>query len=269
MQREVIDLEEEEEGPARPAAAAHAPVVIDLCEGGLAPSDGVVRASTPRRPSAPGARAAPAGNVREAVLPDGVVDASIGDVADAIVQQLNCIGVSGRGLAKAVATAFPYADSYAEREKSSKWGIAQAGSFARPGSIHVRRPHATGAAGPVVFNLFSQWEMGAPLKYNRVPTPDALRDSREQRELWFEECLDEVSRTSPLPKSIAFPVNIGCGLGGGRWENYERMIRAFAAKHPAVSVLIVKQGAADRGGRAGGGRPATGKRSRAVADDFG
>lgn len=217
--------------------------------------------------------------VREVVLPDGVVDARIGELAQAIVQQLNCIGVNGRGLAKAVATAFPYADAYATRQPSGTWGVAAAASFSRPGSIDVCRP-AGRFAGPVVLNMYSQWEMGAPLKYNRVPAPGSLPDSLEQRERWFQECLDAVSRVDPLPTSIAFPMHIGCGLGGGRWQNYERMIHAFAANHPHVSVLIVKQGNApsrhggrgSHGGRGGdlsaarGDGNAAGKRARAAED---
>lgn len=252
--REVIDLEAAEEHCQAAAAPAH----VEQPR----PEAGSMR-STPvgSRMSAPGARVCidvdgpdavadceqvlpnakrVRGAVADLTLQGGVVDRNICDHAEAIVQQLNCIGVSGRGLAKAVADAFPYGCSYIGRARSDKWGIAAPSSFAVPGSIDVRRPPRPGRQ-PVVINFFSQWEMGAPLKYNRALTPGAphVQDSAAQREAWFAQCLEQLSSLHPHPASVAFPYLIGCGLGGGSWDSYRSMIAAFAHQNPSISVLIV------------------------------
>jgi hypothetical protein len=48
---------------------------------------------------------------------------------------------------------------------------------------------------------------------------------------------------------IAFPWQIGCGLAGGHWPDYEAAIAEFAAGVP-VPVLVVRR-RAGRAGRAG------------------
>ncbi|KAG8470386.1 hypothetical protein KFE25_008807 [Diacronema lutheri] len=241
---------------------------IDLCDDDAgseahaqAAARGVAGAPTPQPFLA--LRAPTAGIVRQVALPGGVVDPTICAHASAIAQQLNCIGVDGRGLAAAVAAAFPYADVYAGRERSARWGVAAKASFSRPGSIDVRRPRS--GSGPIVVNMFAQWEMGASFKYKRVPAPGSMRDSRDQREIWFQEGLDAIASMQPRLDSIAFPHQIGCGLGGGIWEHYEKMIRMFAARQAHIDVVIVTR--CGGGGRGTGGRgtpaPRTGgKRAR-------
>ena len=65
-------------------------------------------------------------------------------------------------------------------------------------------------------------------------------DSAESREIWFQECLDEIEELgSQMPASIAFPFKIGCNLAGGIWKHYEAMINDFAASNPDVKVAIV------------------------------
>jgi hypothetical protein len=41
--------------------------------------------------------------------------------------------------------------------------------------------------------------------------------------------------------SIAFPYKIGCGLAGGKWEDYESMIYKFAKENPNIKVKIYKK----------------------------
>ena len=50
-------------------------------------------------------------------LPGGVLDDSILARVDAIVQQLNCVGCDGRGLAEGVRSKLPYGCSYAGRRR--------------------------------------------------------------------------------------------------------------------------------------------------------
>ena len=114
----------------------------------------------------------------------------------------------------------------------------------------MRRPPEK-SAGPVVVNCFAQWEMGGPGKYRRVAPPDpAQKDSAAEREGWFQACLGHVAKITPPLRSVAFPYEIGCGLAGGKWPAYERMIADFARGNPDVEVTIAKWG----GGPAKGGK---------------
>ena len=39
-------------------------------------------------------------------------------------------------------------------------------------------------------------------------------------------------------KSVAFPAKIGCGLAGGDWLTYLRLIRRFAIDNPHITVAV-------------------------------
>ena len=141
---------------------------------------------------------------------------------------------------------------------------------ATPGTIDVRRaPSAVFGSSrrPTVINLFAQWEMGAPGKYNRVqPAPPS--DSAASRQRWFQDCLDAVSRLQPPLASIAFPHEIGCGLAGGHWPTYDAMLQSFADANPATEVYICRWtggGGARGGGGRGGGRGGGGNGGRSGA----
>ena len=95
-----------------------------------------------------------------------------------------------------------------------------------------------------MINMFAQYNLGTPLRQNRrcEPPPElGVQDSTEQRELWFEHCLDEISQHNPTLRSIAFPENIGCGLAGGRWSRYKAMTECFAQANQHMEVLICER----------------------------
>ena len=64
-------------------------------------------------------------------------------------------------------------------------------------------------------------------------------DTYEQRKKWFSVCLQKIGKAKGIEKSIAFPYKIGCGLAGGDWTDYLRMIKKFALDNPHIDVLIV------------------------------
>ena len=83
----------------------------------------------------------------------GVLDPSILSRVDAIVQQSNCVGCDGRGLAAAIAEKLPYGDTYKDRRPmppARKFAIPE--DRATPGTIAVRRGN-----GPAVVSLFAQF----------------------------------------------------------------------------------------------------------------
>jgi hypothetical protein len=126
------------------------------------------------------------------------------------------------------------------------------------GRIDVRNRPTTAtttaqAQGFGVINMFAQLGPGRPKP----------RDTVAQREAWFLSCLQEISQLEGL-KSIAFPYQVGCGLAGGNWERYERMLTQFAdSVAPAVRVVIFRLeiAAVSSGGGGGGGGKSGGRRS--------
>lgn len=137
--------------------------------------------------------------------------------AQVIAQQCNCSSRKGKGLSKDIANKFPHADFYSKRENPSK-----------PGTIEVR---GSGKKERFVMALYAQREPGRAKD----------DDTSEQREEWFAECLERIPRKYKKIKSIAFPRGIGCGLAGGNWENYERLICDWAEEYPQIKVMIVSR----------------------------
>lgn len=71
-------------------------------------------------------------------------------------------------------------------------------------------------------------------------------DSPNEREYWFQKCLDQISGgsrkgTTVQTDKVAFPYKIGCGHAGGHWENYLEMINNFAKRNPDVQVLVCQK----------------------------
>jgi hypothetical protein len=194
-------------------------------------------------------------------LPGGVLDDTILARVDAIAQQLNCVGCDGRGLSEGVAKKLPWGCSYSSRRRmppQNKFAVPE--DRAALGTIDIRPPPA--GKRPTVINMFAQWEMGTPGKYNRVkPAPPS--DSAATRERSFQECLEKVGalQGGSRPSSIAFPHEIGCGLAGGNWHNYRKLIEAFAGANKDIEVLVCRW---TGGGASGGGSSISGRWSRDV-----
>ena len=123
----------------------------------------------------------------------------------------NCVGCDGKGLADGVAKKLPYGCSYTGRRRmppKNKFAVPE--DRAVPGTIDVRRAPAGGEVfdakpRPTVINIFAQFEMGGPGKYNRVKPAPAGGDGAAAREGWFKECLGRIGRMpdGERPASIA------------------------------------------------------------------
>ena len=68
-------------------------------------------------------------------LPDGVLDGALN--YDAVVQQNNCVGCDGRGLADGIAKKYPYGCPYAQRRKGPGSRFACSADLAVPGTVDV------------------------------------------------------------------------------------------------------------------------------------
>jgi len=110
-------------------------------------------APPPRRVDERPAKRARTTQIERVHAAGGVLDPSILSRVDAIVQQSNCVGCDGRGLAAAIAEKLPYGDTYKDRRPmppARKFAIPE--DRAVPGSIAVRR-----GSGPAVVSLFAQF----------------------------------------------------------------------------------------------------------------
>ena len=138
--------------------------------------------------------------------------------AQVIAQQCNCVSKSAKGLSAAIIKKFPHANFYTSRTKPSTPGtIKMAGSKKKKQRL--------------VLAMFAQYFPGKPQN----------EDTYEARKEWFQMCLNRIAKIKGL-KSIAFPHGIGCGLAGGKWGDYEKMIVKWAETIPDVQIIIVSQG---------------------------
>ena len=140
--------------------------------------------------------------------------------AECIVHQTNCV-THGRaaGLAAAIFHKYPWSDIYATRQE-----------YGEPGSISV---HAGSLDEHKVINLNGQFFPGQPRFYSGF-------DSEKARLHYFHSALLEIGDLNV--KSVAFPYKIGCGLAGGDWTAYHKMIRDFALwKVGKLRVLIYQR----------------------------
>ena len=126
---------------------------------------------------------------------------------DYICHQVNCQGVMGSGIAKQIRERWPwvfssyhaYCVGHKNRDESplgNIWGVAVE---------HDNRDVQW------VINMFSQDNYG--YDGSRFTSYDA-----------FAECLTKMRDRLPKDKTVGFPKNIGCGLGGGNWNVISALI---------------------------------------------
>ena len=70
--------------------------------------------------------------------------------------------------------------------------------------------------------------------YDSYGKPDSLEDRYD----YFIECLQKIAELNPI--SIAIPYKIGCGLAGGRWEQYYNALNKWANNNPSIQIVIYK-----------------------------
>ena len=143
-----------------------------------------------------------------------------------VCQQLNCLTTKPHGLSASLARRYPYSNVYAMRKQSLAINNrCTRDSEGIPGTANF----CNGLRGPIVAGLFAQHDFGRP--GTRTP---CHQDSAEMRRVWFASALQDV-RSFMIKhnlKSIGIPYMIGCGLAGGDWEVYRKMLDEFAKDAP-------------------------------------
>jgi O-acetyl-ADP-ribose deacetylase (regulator of RNase III) len=136
-----------------------------------------------------------------------MIEVITGDLLDAkekyIVHQTNCISTGASGIARAIFDRFPYADFYSTRITPDQ-----------PGHIIIR---GNGQDQRYVVGLNGQYYPGT------FRTSSAVADDQKTREKHFYHGLLRLVKVLDL-ESVALPWHVGCGLAGGCWDNYIRLL---------------------------------------------
>ncbi|MED4861503.1 Appr-1-p processing protein [Bacillus atrophaeus] len=140
------------------------------------------------------------------VIKGNILDAT----EDIIVQQVNCKGVMGAGLAKAILKRYPNVKSEYQsfRNFNLNKGLTDKDLLGLVNYVRV-------TDGKVIANVFGQIE----IKKNRfdktvyTKTEALTRGLKEVKEL-----------SKQLNKSVAIPYGIGSGLAGGDWNMVSELI---------------------------------------------
>lgn len=111
-----------------------------------------------------------------------------------IAHQCNCVTTGSAGLAKSIVERFPWADVYRHRKEPDS-----------PGTIKIIS--SLNESSPIFICLFAQYVPG--------------KSQSETRTEWFKMCLDSIPQEI---ESVAMPKFIGCGLAGGKWGDYEKIL---------------------------------------------
>lgn len=163
-----------------------------------------------------------------------------------ILQQGNCITVNPKGLSLALEKAFPGSCPYRYREPIIPGGnICKERDRPKVGTIHVSYPESRGTdrEEPVIITIFGQYSYGKPsdrsnFTFNKTYSNDAYF----LRKTYFHSGLEEIKKILPKDEKveIAVPYGIGCGLAGGVWEDYEKMLIEFENEVENVEIVLHK-----------------------------
>lgn len=138
------------------------------------------------------------------------------NIADApknhiICHQVNCQGVMGSGVASSIRQKFP--EVYTAYQKFC---------VDNKNALLSKVQRVVTDDGHVVYNMFGQ------MFYGR----EAGTHYTDYTALQF--CLGSIKNREPVTSTLAFPLFVGCGLGGGSWNVVYQMIETMFVKHRVV-----------------------------------
>ena len=140
---------------------------------------------------------------------------------DIICHQVNCLGIMGGGLALQIKNKYP------EVFKAYKEFCPRQKTEQMLGQTQIVACHD----GKYIANIFGQNECG----WGKQQTDyDALAQG-------FNRLFSAVTNDSKYSdKSIAIPYGIGCGLGGGDWNEVLKIIEKSIKAYDVKNVVIYK-----------------------------
>ena len=131
---------------------------------------------------------------------------------DYICHQVNCQGVMGSGIARQIRERWPdvFVSYYAYCSRHNRDPKLLLGNI---WGVQV----TTNCINRWIVNMFAQGNYG--YDGSRFTSYDA-----------FAQCLETMRDRLPTDKTIGFPKNIGCGLGGGNWKVISALIEEILGK---------------------------------------
>lgn len=118
-----------------------------------------------------------------------------------------CKTTSSKGLSADLFKKFSFANTYNRKRI--------------PGTVNIMK-----GEDKIILNCNAQICPGKPTK----------TETKEMRLKWFQQCLDEII-LNDIKGPIAIPYKIGCGLAGGDWSEYSKLLEEFDKK---IEVVIYK-----------------------------
>lgn len=155
-----------------------------------------------------------------------------------IIQQCNCLTVRSHGLSKTLEDHFPHAKLYEKRRAIGNRNLAVPEDRSTPGSGIILE------GNPKIVCLFGQWRPGkVNTSYFHSYPEYSIPETEEQRKIWFKQALfgfgNQLRDNQANKVKIAVPYNIGCGLAGGDWDDYSRMILEFQQEYEKETDVYV------------------------------
>jgi len=150
------------------------------------------------------------------------VEGCVTDSSEAFVMQItNCCATVARGMNAFYNRRWPWSNVYAHRPRDpARRNCTTMPDI--PGTVVKQRP-ARAEDGPIILCLMAQWVPGRPGHFsNWYPPRD---DSSINRLAWFRQCIRALENDREITDRIAVPHRIGCGMGGGDWAEYERVLQ--------------------------------------------
>jgi O-acetyl-ADP-ribose deacetylase (regulator of RNase III) len=168
----------------------------------------------------------------------------MGDIIQAneqiIIHQCNCVSTYGKGLATIIFKKWKESNIYSKRTKNSKTGTID---ITETSMTKKKNSH-----NKIIIGTFSQKYPGKPHKSD---------DTTNMRIKWFKNCLTQIAEyidnknnnnnnnennndendNNELIKSVAMPYFIGCGLAGGDWKVYYKIISDWSNENEIDVVL--------------------------------
>jgi hypothetical protein len=143
-----------------------------------------------------------------------------------IMQQCNCLTITSHGLSKTLADYFPHGDAYKGRRPMGRRNCAIKEDRQEPGSVGIIEGDDN---LPQIICLYTQFRPGKTTSKYSYPTDYPDQDNDRLR--YFVEGLDcLLDYFEDECVKIAVPYKIGCGLAGGNWEIYLKLLTDFHLK---------------------------------------
>lgn len=142
-------------------------------------------------------------------------------------QQCNCLTMKSHGLSEQVSKKYPWADVYGRRKIKTR-NCTSEPSF--PGTIQIDTDPNSENNFKIV-HMFGQILPGKPNSFMKsyqsvIDNTKFLKDLKDgpiERVEYFKKCLESLDSLE-LKEPVAMPYQIGCGLAGGSWEIYKKML---------------------------------------------